>query len=134
MQKIEYIERRLLDWGEWAMRQKDGHAGDRIISSIYDGKPIVQTCGDARSLAWLAGEQVETDRAVVRLGTVDQVMQYAVFEVYRDGRRYSMTINARRMRISRQCLHERICRAQLMIDGWLREKRTPNFVPITARA
>jgi hypothetical protein len=136
VQKIQYIEHRLLDWGEWVLRQRDGGAMNSVVSSIYLGRTVVQTSHDARGDAWLAGEQVETDRAVVHLGTIDPVLQGAVFEVYRDGRRYSMAINARRMRITRNCLHERICRAQLFIDHWLRDRmprREANCATNTAR-
>ena len=122
MQKIEYIERRLLDWGDWVIRQRDGGTLDRIVSSIYLGRTVVQTSHDARSEAWIAGEQVQTDRAIVHLGTVDPILQAAVLEVYRDGRRYSMEINARRLHITRNCLHARICRSHLFIDHWLRDR------------
>ena len=129
MQKIEYVERGLLEWGEWVIRQIDCGGVGNVVSSIYSGRPIVQTSGDAQASVHELSEWARWDAMVVRLASVDPLLFQAVREVYVDGRRWSMTINARRMRISRNALHERVCRAQLMIDTWLRDKpdRKNNF-------
>lgn len=135
MQRIQYVQRRLDDWGEAKQREKDGGARRMAISSIYTGRERVQCAADVPTWFTSDAEVAEIDALMLRLNEIDASAYEALRQVHFVGRPFSMTRNARKLGISRNALHERCCRGDFLIDRWLREKNTRSISAInTVRA
>lgn len=130
MQRIEYVRHRLDRWAEWLAREIDGGRGG-CISTIYTGRTVVQTSADAITVETGDPDAVQIQGLVVRLGQVDPDLQLAVFITHapsscrlrgqQGGGHRSLRANARRLGCSHTALGQRLARADLMLDGWLRE-------------
>lgn len=142
MQRIEHVVRRLDEWAEWMARKLDGGATRcSVISSAYTGMGRIDRPYGSRLPYGAAGndnsDAALTDQLLIRLGEIDHAAQQALILVHWRGRRDSMAYNARKLGVSRNCLHERCCRGDACIDRWLREAsdvRKGNLETITARA
>ena len=129
------IVARLDEWGEWLARQIDRAGAGSLVSSIYSGRPVVQTSAQAGQEARAVSEAALTNRLVVDLGRVDSALQLAVFATHapracrigdgarliEGGRGLSVRQNARRLGCSHTALAARLARADLMLLGWLRD-------------
>jgi hypothetical protein len=122
MARIEYIEHRLLEWGESRIRQQDGGGRRRVVSSIYDGREKVDCTGTMVDFTAEDDASDEIDRAIRALLPSFQALHATAVEVYWKGRKYSLKINAKRMGVSYATIKTYIDHLHLRIDCWLREQ------------
>jgi hypothetical protein len=123
MARIEYIEHRLLEWGESRIRQQDGGGRRRVISSIYDGREKVDCTGNEPDFSTEDASAEEIDRAIRDLLPSFANLHETAIEVYWKGRKFSLKINAKRLGISYATIKTHVEHLHLRIDQWLRDKQ-----------
>ena len=123
--RIDYISQRLDEWAERKARELDGGRARVPLSSIYSRRERVACAANPGDFTLGDPQGQEMDELVVRLSSVDPNLYWAVVQVHLHGRRWSVPVNARKLHISATCLRDRLARADLFLDTWLREKRPP---------
>jgi len=121
VKRMEHVADRLEAWGDWCQRQRDGVPSKRgLVSSIYSFVRIrsvsIEASPFALHQALASIEAAQTDLLVRRL---PQELRVAVLEAYVHGRYHTVARNARALRITRNCLHERLCRADMLLARWM---------------
>jgi hypothetical protein len=137
MARIEYIEHRLLEWGESRIRQQDGGGRRRVISSIYAGREKVDCSASEPDFSTEDAAAEEIDRAIRDLLPPFAKLHETAIEVYWKGRKFSLKINAKRLGVSYATIKTYVEHLHLRIDQWLQEHRQPrtiiNGYPTTQR-
>lgn len=118
MQRIKWIRDQLDEWGERCIRQGDGGTMQRVTSSVYDGREKVD-CATTAQPVWLDLELDAIEAAINALGKHAPELLKAVREVHYKGRFFPIGVNAKRLQITRQTLHLRLCHADMHIEAWL---------------